>query len=165
MAPNQSSSQEEQFALPEDLRAWLSGRTLAGLVVEASQMVEHGSTQSENDSISENKRVALHVLVYSYATGLFASEAIHKQIALDPLLVELAANSAPSADEFRRFRRNRRPLLLRTLARLLQLAWHGEFDSASPRVGADLETERVFERAAETRITQAALTDMIALDY
>ena len=162
---NQSLLHEEKSALPEDLRAWFSGGTLAGLVVEALHVVEHGSTRFDEYSISDNKRLLLHVLVYSYATGLFASDAIHNQIPRDPVLLELAANSAFSADELRRFRRNCHPILLRTLTRLLQLASDAKLHSASPPAGADPETEQFFGGAAESRLTQAALTDMIALDY
>ena len=102
--------------------------------------------------------------VYSYAIGLFESRDIENQISRDPRLLELAPEATPCAGELRRFRRYHRPLPQHTLACVLQLAWRAELESASPQLGTDSEAERHFERTAETRLTQAALRDMMALD-
>ncbi len=144
-------------------RAPLSGSSSALCATSTTTRRRHRETRP--------RRHACHgfvwgPLTYSYAIGLYGSDAIAAQIPEDPNLGCLAGKTTPSANDLRRFRRAHRVLLKRSLTFLLQLACHARKEPASCLPSPnDSQLAFLCESAAERRINEAVFTDSMALDF
>ncbi len=156
----------ELFELPENLREWVGGKTLLDLALDAVATVQSEDPISTGSVPAGLPRVLLTLLTYCYASGLYQSDDIERQILTDADLRYLSANFPVSADELRRLRRAHRGALQRSLERLLQSAWRvqfqGDLDATSTLLNA--QTGVIFQLAAKRRIDSAVLQDSLALD-
>ncbi len=165
--PSIQSIPEEQLDLPTDLRQCLGESTLVRLVVCTLRDVDHDPEEPSRNRPSPPglPRTCLSLLTYSYAIGLYGSDAIANQIPDDPNLLDLVGKITPSADDLRRFRRAHRALLKRSLSCLLQLTWHAWKGASSLSSPNDSQLALLCESAAERRINEAVFIDSMALDF
>ena len=112
--------------LPQDLSAWVEHEVLVRLVLEAVQSAcdVAGDKGSLATPVPVGRpRILLTLLVYSYASGTYASEQIEDRVTSDPVLRYLSAGARPTWHDLRRFRRQQRPLIQAALGRAIQAAW------------------------------------------
>lgn len=150
----------------EDLRTWVDEPTLVRHLFETLDTVAHnsGADPSEDSLPVGGPRILLTILTYAYAVNLFASDDIERLIAVDPRLRYLTARTFPTAQQLRRFRRDRRVLLERSLGGLIHRAWESRFSKDLDRQAADADMDAQLTRAAQQRIDHAVLIDSMALD-
>ncbi len=110
--------------LPPDLRDWVPQDHLVLLVLDAVEALplsqfrlNHRGTGSEQYP----PRLLLALLIYSYATGTFASRQIEALSHYDVALHFLCANTHPDHDTLCTFRRQNKALLQETFVQVLQL--------------------------------------------
>ena len=174
MSPNESG-------LPQDLSAWVGHEVLVHLVLKAVQSTCDLADQKGGLPTRlpiGRPRILLTLLVYSYASGLYASEQIEDRVTSNPVLRYLSAGARPTWHDLRRFRRQHRPLIQAALGRAIQAAWKfGQsplppasqpglgFRDALPSIGLEeAALASQFSLAAEDRINQAILWDSMVLD-
>ena len=167
--------------VPFDLRLWINSRRLVGLTLEATTEISEASIDLPGfniGSVDHRPRVLLALLTYCYATGTLASQEIERRIDTDDAVRYLAANSHPTSDDLRLFRRQWKQLIKQCLVNLLILAWRSRSivaaDSDQPRTGwsrdpaeqtVPIELRRNFMGEADQRIYQAVQLDSMDLDF
>jgi len=111
--------------LPPDLRDWVPQDHLVHFVLDAVEALplsqfrlNHRGTGSEQYP----PRLLLALLIYSYATGTFASRQIEALTHYDVAVRFLCANTHPDHDTLCTFRRENKALLQETFVQVLQLA-------------------------------------------
>jgi transposase len=111
--------------LPPDLRDWVPQDHLVHFVLDAVEALplsqfrlNHRGTGSEQYP----PRLLLALLIYSYATGTFASRQIEALTHYDVAVRFLCANTHPDHDTLCTFRRQNKALLQETFVQVLQLA-------------------------------------------
>ena len=116
---------ETPLLLPQDLREWVPEDHLVHFVIDAVDQLDVSSArinQRGSGSQQYPPAMMLGLLVYSYATGGFASRRI-EQSTFDNLAVRLlCADTHPDHDTICAFRRENRELLAGGFTRVLELA-------------------------------------------
>jgi transposase len=116
---------ETPMLLPPDLRDWVPEDHLVHFVIEAVEQLDVSAARvNERGSGSQQypQGMMLALLVYSYATGIFASRRI-EQASFDNVAVRLlCGDTHPDHDTICTFRRENRALLARSFAQTLELA-------------------------------------------
>ena len=80
----------------------------------------------ESHVMSPKSRMMLTLLTYAYARGLYSAAMIESATHLDSVVRYICARDYPSAAEIRDFRRNRKDLVIKALAKALEaVCWHG----------------------------------------
>jgi transposase len=111
--------------LPPDLREWVPADHLVHFILDAVEQLDVSAARiNPRGSGSEQypPSMMLALLVYSYATGVFASRRI-EQASFDNVAVRLlCGDTHPDHDTICTFRRENRPLVARSFAQVLELA-------------------------------------------
>jgi len=134
----QSNEPTREFILAPDLGAWLNRRNLVMLVLEIVQkmdearLLEPGSAKGERRS---EWQTHLTLLTYCYATGIYGSERIARQTAVEETLRYLCANHLPDGAALRQFRRQNRDAIEKCLEKVSLVVWKTRFGNWSRRQG------------------------------
>ena len=111
--------------LPPDLRAWVPPEHLVHFLMDAvGELDLHGARVNERGTGDAQypPRLLLGLLIYSYATGVFASRQI-EAATYDRVAVRLlCADTHPDHDTICTFRREHRELLARSFAQVIELS-------------------------------------------
>ena len=177
----ETGTSPNQSRLPQNLSAWVERKVLVRLVLDAVQAAcdpadEQGSWKTQVPV--GRPRILLTLLVYSYASGIYASEQIEDRVTSDPGLRYLSAGARPTWHDLRRFRRQQRPLIQAALAKAIQSVWKlgrwpmppateprsGSWDASAASSLADVSLATRFTLAAKDRIEQAIHWDSMVLD-
>lgn len=156
--PNRSGN---RGLFPLDLRTWFEDRELAGLALEAVQVVDFPpALLRQQANAGHSAPMMTTVLVYSYGTGSFDSREIEWRISSDATLRYLCANRYPGWNDLRRHRRQSGPRIEQALRTLLRLAWarRSIAADAGPLLESDLAAE------AHARLQRAVRCDSMAMD-
>jgi transposase len=116
---------ETPMLLPPDLRDWVPQDHLVHFVIEAVEQLDVSTARvNERGSGSEQypPGMMLALLVYSYATGVFASRRIEQATFENVAVRLLCADTHPDHDTICTFRRENRVLLAGSFAQVLELA-------------------------------------------
>ena len=179
-SPKQTAAEAAFTGLPSDLSLWLDKTSLVGLVLEAVQDLPWADFRDRFKEADRNEyrpQMLATLLTYCYATGLSDSQEIEQRLGADSVIRYLCAGDRPSWQMLIRFRRASRPLLERTLARVLERVWDLRMSklSALPedrssylsvslgRLGGHLRRPD-FARLAERRVEEAVLLDSVDRD-
>ena len=111
--------------LPPDLREWVPADHLVHFVIDAVEQLDVSAARvNERGSGSEQypPGMMLALLVYSYATGVFASRRIEQATFENVAVRLLCADTHPDHDTICAFRRENRALLAGSFAQVLELA-------------------------------------------
>jgi len=170
---NNSSKTAVSPLLPSSLEQWFDSNTITRLTLDAVSSVR-GCTNNfhspEQSYCRLNDKMLLTLLVYSYATGLYASQEIEEALNSNATIKYLCARERPDWLVLRNFRRANRPLICMALVELFQASlekrglcsesasrsWNGDDDN-----GRRL-TELVME--ADHRVLRAVHLDSMAMD-
>jgi transposase len=116
---------ETPMLLPPDLRDWVPQDHLVHFVIEAVEQLDVSTARvNERGSGSEQypPGMMLALLVYSYATGVFASRRFEQATFENVAVRLLCADTHPDHDTICSFRRENRVLLAGSFAQVLELA-------------------------------------------
>ena len=111
--------------LPPDLRQWVPSDHLVHFVMDAvGELDLRGARINERGTGDEQypPRLLLGLLIYSYATGIFASRQIERATHDSVAMRLLCADTHPDHDTICTFRRTHRELLARSFAQVLELS-------------------------------------------
>jgi transposase len=111
--------------LPPDLRDWVPRDHLVHFIMDAvGELDLHGARVNERGTGDEQypPRLLLGLLIYSYATGIFASRQIERATYEHVAVRLLCADTHPDHDTICTFRRTHRALLARSFAQVLELS-------------------------------------------
>jgi hypothetical protein len=170
-----------QNEMPLDLRLWVDPFRLVCLTLEATTEISEASIDIpgfNKGSTDRRPRQLLAVLTYCYAIGSLSSQEIERLVQSDDMVRYLAANSSPTCDELRIFRRRWKLIIKQSLVSLLILVWRarslapaaseplikrGDQPGLAPTVPSDLLRQFLCE--ADQRIYQAVRLDTMELDF
>lgn len=116
---------ETPMLLPPDLRDWVPADHLVHFVIDAVEQFDVSSARiNQRGSGSEQypPGMMLGLLVYSYATGVFASRRIEQTTFENVAVRLLCADTHPDHDTICAFRRENRALVAGGFTRVLELA-------------------------------------------
>jgi hypothetical protein len=106
----------------------------------------------ESGALSSKSRMLMTLLTYCYARGLYSASAIASATRENPVARYVCAGDYPTAEEIREFRRNRKILVVKALAKVLE-----RFCALRPcQLSAIQESER--------RVAKAIQWDSFELD-
>lgn len=111
--------------LPPDLRQWVPADHLVHFVMDAvGELDLRGARVNERGTGDAQypPRLLLGLLIYSYATGIFASRQIERATHDSVAVRLLCADTHPDHDTICTFRRSHRELLARSFAQVLELS-------------------------------------------
>jgi transposase len=111
--------------LPPDLRQWVPADHLVHFIMDAvGELDLHGARVNERGTGDAQypPRLMLGLLIYSYATGVFASRQIERATYEHVAVRLLCADTHPDHDTICTFRRVHRELLARSFAQVLELS-------------------------------------------
>ena len=111
--------------LPPDLRQWVPRDHLVHFIMDAvGELDLRGARVNERGTGDEQypPRLLLGLLIYSYATGIFASRQIERATYEHVAVRLLCADTHPDHDTICTFRRTHRELLARSFAQVLELS-------------------------------------------
>jgi hypothetical protein len=111
---NGPAEQEEQFSLPGDLTEWSNCCALMEWVEEEVERLDWQNPEVVAYLAQHPEyrpKVMLCLLVYAYATEVYATEEIVRKCYADTIFRLLCEGKAPNAQELIRFRRENRGLL------------------------------------------------------
>lgn len=168
----------DQHALSSQPGAGLESVSLAERVAKITVMIDEGQMMPVAEAeagTALQPRSMLAVLVYCYAAGIFASEAIAELMQEDTQFRALCGDAYPDWHQLRRFRRLNRSLIQHCLEELLA---QERGTSADLALGAPCRPPRRFAvpdswepdprsniaREASDRLRRAAQLDSMALD-
>ena len=124
--------------LPDDLRQSVGEDALARLAVDAAQVVglQNSRLAVGPASAQSDPQRLLAILTYSYAAGIYASQAIEWSCHHDPIVRTLCGGPPPDWSAVWRFRNANRPWVEECLARLYDAACRGVPAGKQPSFGA-----------------------------
>lgn len=111
--------------LPPDLRRWVPADHLVHFIMDAvGELDLRGARVNERGSGDEQypPRMMLGLLIYSYATGIFASRQVERATHENVAVRLLCADTHPDHDTICRFRRANRGLLASSFAQVIEMA-------------------------------------------
>jgi len=164
--------------LAPDGGTWLETESLASRVAKLALGIdEHQlvSVAGAGASAALQPRALLAVLIYSYAAGIFSSEAIVEQMHQDTHFRALCGDDYPDWHQLRRFRRLNRPVIQHCLETLLApvpgrasvLEQSGPPRAPERRTtpdGSEPGSPTAFAQEASHRLNRATRLDSMALD-
>lgn len=160
--------------LPEAPGRTLDAGTMAALVLQAVRGIEDDELvpPGTTPGLAFQPRSMLAMLVYCYASGIYGSWDVEQKMYEDPEFRALCGREYPDWRRLRRFRRENREVLRRTLAESFRNA--ARWQAAEPpmvrgdRVGAGSGAAREpldnFDNEAEARIERAMFCDAMEED-
>ena len=111
--------------LPPDLRDWVPADHLVHFLMDAvGELDLHGARINERGTGDAQypPRMMLGLLIYSYATGVFASRQIERATYENVAVRLLCADTHPDHDTLCEFRRAHRDLLTRSFAQVIEMS-------------------------------------------
>jgi transposase len=111
--------------LPPDLRQWVPRDHLVHFIMDAvGELDLRGARVNERGTGDEQypPRLLLGLLIYSYATGVFASRQIERATHENVAVRLLCADTHPDHDTICTFRRAHRELLARSFAQVIEMS-------------------------------------------
>jgi len=111
--------------LPPDMRTWVPADHLVHFILDAVEQLDLGAARvNERGTGSEQypPSLLLGLLIYSYATGVFASRQIERSTFDSVAVRVLCADTHPDHDTLCAFRRQNAALVQRAFAQVLELA-------------------------------------------
>lgn len=158
--------------LPGTLAAVLDPRTLAALVLQAVRQVGDGELMPPmaDPSLALQPRAMLAMLAYCYANEVYGSWDVEQMMYEDPNFRALCGRDYPDWRRLRRFRRENRAVLRRTLAETFRNACAvGGAPRSAPESGGRGAAcqagagagEDWCEAEAEARIERAMFVDLL----
>lgn len=111
--------------LPPDLRDWVPADHLVHFIMDAvGELDLRGARVNERGTGDEQypPRMMLGLLIYSYATGVFASRQIERSTYESVAVRLLCADTHPDHDTVCAFRRAHRELLTRSFAQVIEMS-------------------------------------------
>ena len=176
----QTSLRFREIIVPNDLGEWIDKYTLARLVLAAVQdktVPTAYTAEVAGRNADCQRHVLLSLLTYCYAAGIYSSTEIELSFTQDMLVRHLCANSYPEAHRSRRFRRDNRWSIQRSLTEVLHRAWRircrledsgpdaaGDLIDPCFEQGVDGQDALLFAVEAEERINRAVRLDCWAFD-
>ena len=131
---NTVSSMSNMARLTEEKVTGLTSRfgpmALVPLVLDAASAGEAFPPCSAGREWEVNPNTLLTALTYCYGVGLYSPEEIEEAIHKHPAVGYLAARAGLSARVIRRFRREHRALLSKSLARFFESVWMADLPEA-----------------------------------
>jgi hypothetical protein len=169
--------------LPDNGGGWLNNKALADLVLEAVRAVDEKELNPPAPGIGGpafRPRMMLAALTYCYAVGIFGSQDIEEMMRCDGGVRALCGMEFPDWRRLRRFRRENREMLRRTLEETIRRAWSlNRRDRVQPTrsqtqevnetlptnaPGNEALTPDWLSREAGVRIQRAMFIDQMTLD-
>lgn len=110
--------------VPEDLREWVRDDLLLQLVLQSVwEVAVEYSLKPIPQSHSPCFVSTEAILIYSYAVGLYSSQAIEHSVPDNGILQQLCEDRIPSSHLLRHFRRDHKDEVQETLRRVIQKVW------------------------------------------
>lgn len=165
--------------IPESAKEWLKEEELVSLVLQAIAINEDLKESNEilgNLFFGYQPKMLLAVLVASYASGIYGSDAIELAFRNENDLAYLSAGTFPDADTLRQFRRFHPQTILKCLSRTLRYALdhHAQSIEYGPNVRfgtqdrltvtPDFDLDAYLDNIAAERIRTAISADSALLD-
>lgn len=116
----------QEYYLVPDLSIWMPKPVLFHLTWDVARSIDLGPIpyfggEGQEDLYTTRKMVQL--LAYCYATGVYASENIERQLHDDPWMSGLLTFPFPDHDRLRRFRNHHRELVEQCLEKICFRVW------------------------------------------
>jgi len=150
--PNSPPQAEALRRLPADLSRLLRKPTLLNLCLESAQLATPAElAEARKRKHSATPELLVTLLTYCYSTGLFASRDIEAAVLTDRTLRYLCTGHRLDWRSLRRFRREHRSLLERTLAHVIQ---------RTHRLGLGNSADDAVERDEQSSLTAITRLDL-----
>jgi len=157
---------------------WLETETLASRVAKLALSIDECRlvpVAGAGAGAALQPRSLLAVLIYSYASGIFSSEAIAEQMQEDTHFRALCGDDYPDWNQLRRFRRLNRPLIQQCLEALLapvhgpacnheRPGAHRSPERLATAGGWEPDSQAAIAQEASDRLNRAARLDSMVLD-
>ena len=115
-----------EYFLAPDLSGWIQPKTLAGIVLNAVQMIDVAALHpaiSPRETNFLSPRTMMGLLVYCYAVGIYRSENIELRSGSDETLLFLCGGVVPESSVIRRFRHLNRAAVEQCLEMVCLVVW------------------------------------------